>query len=140
MKKHPSTPSISKNEAQVKFGPNSILVEIPLKTISEANCFENWRLKHKRHRMQQRTVAYFLYPIKDKLKLPCRLIFTRYAPRKLDKHDNLPMSFKYIVDAVCSILTGNFVSGRADDDERITIEYDQVLDKVYGIKIEFVGV
>jgi hypothetical protein len=51
----------------------------------------------------------------------------------LDKFDNLPMSFKYIVDAVCAIITGNYVAGKADSDERISISCDQVKSKVYGI-------
>ena len=30
----------------------------------------------------------------------------RFAPNELDEFDNLPMSFKYIVDAICAIITG----------------------------------
>lgn len=114
-----------------------MILDLPLRTQSEANCFEHWTKKHKRHTLQQRTVALFLKPIRDKIKLPCNILFTRLAPNKLDKHDNLPMSFKYIVDACCAIITGNFQAGKADSDERISIAYDQIESKIYGVRITF---
>jgi hypothetical protein len=115
-----------------------VVLTLPLRTKSEANNFEHWRLKHKRHKDQARLVALFLKPLKDKIALPCKIVLTRFAPRKLDKFENLPMSFKYIVDACCAILTGNFVPGQADSDERISLSCDQVISKEYGIKIEFI--
>ncbi len=115
---------------------NYIAIGLPLVTVSEANSSEAWPKKHKRHRLQGKTVALFLNPHRDKLKLPCEIKITRFAPRKLDKHDNLPMSVKYIVDAICAIITGDFRPGRADDEERISISYDQVLSKEYGVILE----
>lgn len=112
-----------------------VILDLPLRTKSEANCFEHWRVKHKRHKDQQALVALALKPVKSKIQLPCKLLFTRLAPTRLDKHDNLPMSFKYIVDTCCAILTGNFASGQADSDERISIAYDQIDSKEYGIRI-----
>lgn len=46
------------------------------------------------------------------------------------------MSMKYILDACCAIITGNFKAGRADDDDRISISYDQVNSSQYAVKIE----
>jgi hypothetical protein len=46
------------------------------------------------------------------------------------------MSFKYIVDAICAIITGNYVAGKADSDERISISCGQEKSKEYGIRIE----
>ena len=100
-----------------------VILTLPLQTKSEANCFEHWTKKHQRHKNQQRLVALALRPLRDKIKLPCNILFTRLAPNKLDKHDNLPMSFKYIVDACCAIITGNYKAGKADSDERISIAY-----------------
>jgi hypothetical protein len=114
----------------------SVVLDIPLRTKSEANCFEHWRLKHKRHKQQQALVALALKPVRSKIQLPCKILLTRLAPNKLDKHDNLPMSFKYIVDACCAIVTGNFTSGKADSDERISIAYDQIESHDYGIRID----
>lgn len=115
-----------------------MIIHLPIRTKSEANCFEPWRVKYLRHKKQQQLVAFVLRPLRDKLQLPCQIILTRYAPTLLDKFDNLPMSFKYIVDAVCAIITGNYVAGKADSDERISISCDQVKSKDYGIKIEII--
>lgn len=114
-----------------------VSVDIPLRTKSEANCAEHWTVRHKRHKRQQTLVAIALKPVLPQIHLPCKLTLTRLAPHKLDKHDNLPMSFKYIVDAICAVITGNFVAGQADGDERIDIAYDQIASKEYGIKITF---
>lgn len=112
-------------------------IDLPIRIKSEANCFEHWTDKHKRHKLQQRTVALFLKPVREKVTLPCKILFTRMAPRELDKHDNLPMSMKYIVDAVCAIITGNYRAGKADSDARISISYGQVKSKNYGVRITF---
>lgn len=131
-----------KSSTEAKLGMKTevcekrVVLTIPLRTKSEANCFEHWRLKHKRHKAQQSAVALALKPVRSKIQLPCKILLTRIAPNKLDKHDNLPMSFKYIVDACCAIITGNFTSGKADSDERISIAYDQIDSKSYGIRIE----
>lgn len=126
----------------IKIDPNSIigegkvLLDLPLRTVSEANCFEHWTKKHTRHKAQQRMVAIFLRPHRDKIKLPCKVMLTRFAPDELDKFENLPMSFKYIVDAICAIITGDYRYGRADSDKRISLACDQIKSKKYGIRIE----
>jgi hypothetical protein len=114
-----------------------LTLTLPLLTVSEANTFEHWSKKHKRHKAQKDLVAFVLKPLLSYLKLPCHIKLTRFAPRKLDMHDNLPMSLKYIVDACCSIVTGNSASGQADSDDRISIEYDQNTCPEYGVGIEF---
>jgi hypothetical protein len=113
-----------------------ILLDLPIKTKSEANSFEPWRIKHARHKEQQRIVAMCLKPLIEKVKLPCKIVLTRFAPNELDVFDNLPMSFKYIVDVICAMITGNYVAGKADSDKRLSIACDQVKSKAYGIRIE----
>jgi len=113
-----------------------VVLDLPLRTKSEANCFEPWQVKHGRHRDQQRVVALGLNPLRDKISLPCKIMLTRFAPDELDAFDNLPMSFKYIVDAVCAIITGEHRAGKADSDKRISIACDQVKSKEYGVRIE----
>lgn len=136
------TPVKRKKRAYVKISPKfevydgRFVIDIGIRTVSEANCFEPWRVKHGRHREQQTIVALSLGPLKGKVRLPCRIMLTRFAPDMLDKFDNLPMSFKYIVDAVCALITGEYRAGKADSDERITIACDQVESKAYGIRIE----
>jgi len=135
--------SKDKNSTAVKLTLNSwieekkVTITLPVKTVSELNCSDHWTKKHKRHKLQQRTVALVLNPVRDKIPVPCHIHLTRYAPGKLNKHDNLPASMKYIVDACCAIITGDFRPGRADDDERISFSYGQVETPHYGVKVEF---
>jgi hypothetical protein len=113
-----------------------IVLDLPLQTVSEANCFEPWQVKHGRHKQQGKIVALGLNPLRDKVKLPCKIMLTRFAPDELDAFENLPMSFKYIVDAVCAIITGDYRPGRADGDKRISLACNQVKSNEYGIRIE----
>jgi hypothetical protein len=135
-------PVITKKPTQVKsvgfteILDRGVILALPIRTISEGNCFEPWQKKHKRHKSQKLQIKLALLPIKCKIKLPCHIKLIRYAPRTLDKHDNLPMSFKFLVDAICEEITGNYVAGRADDSDQISIVYDQVKSKEYFIKIE----
>lgn len=124
-----------KLEAQIE--PKKVTITLPIRTVSELNCSDHWTKKHQRHRLQQKTVALVLNPVRDKIPLPCHIHLTRYAPRKLDKHDNLPSSMKFLLDACCAIITRDFRPGRADDDERISISYDQIQSFQYGVKVEF---
>lgn len=131
-----------KKRATVKIDMKSevsegkVVIDLPIRTVSEANCFEPWRKKHERHKAQQRIVALALKPLRDKIKLPCKIMLTRLAPHELDTFDNLPMSLKYIVDSVCAIITGEYRPGKADSDKRISIACDQVKSKAYGVRIE----
>lgn len=108
---------------------------IPIKTVSEANKSEHWGAKSKRHARQKEIITLLLKAYKDQMPLPCKITLIRYSPKLLDKHDNLPMSFKYILDGICEVITGNLTPGAADSDERITVSYDQCQQKEYGISI-----
>lgn len=114
-----------------------LVITLPLRTVSEANNTDHWTKKQKRHRMQQKVVAMALNSVKHLVNWPCHMHLTRFSPGKLNKHDNLPMSLKYIVDACCAIISGDFRPGRADDDERLIVTYDQTISSSYGVTIEF---
>jgi hypothetical protein len=135
-----------KNSTEAKLSPKSeilpgkVILTLPIHTVSEANNFDHYRIKHKRHVKQKKIVALFLNPVKSSITLPCNIKIIRLAPKKVDKWDNLPMSVKWILDACCAIITGDFRPGRADDDKRITVEYDQVLSPAYGVIIEIKNV
>ncbi len=133
-----------------KIGDGWIEITIPMITVSEANggvkksyirngktCYKNehWSEKNRRHQLQKGSVALMLRPHRNSLALPCSITLTRYAPRKLDRFDNLPMSMKYILDSICEIITQDFVPGRADSHEGFEVHYDQFISKEYGIKI-----
>ncbi len=115
--------------------PGMIVLTLPIRTVSEANCFEPWQKKHKRHKAQKKAVFFAILEHKHLIQLPCRITFIRYAPKPLDKHDNLPISQKYICDQICAEITNDHRPGRADDNKLIEIKYDQVKSKVYGVKI-----
>lgn len=98
---------------------------------------EHWSEKATRHKRQKTLIHYMLNPHKNKLKLPCRIEFTRYAPKKLGKFDNLPMSLKWILDAICEVITGDYRPGLADDiiEDDIDVFYKQEISKEYALRI-----
>ena len=95
-----------------ELSENSVQLNLPLRTVSEANTFEHWTQAYKRHMHQKMLVTVALKPLKCYIKLPCHIKLIRYAPNSLDEFENLPMSFKYIVDACCAIITGDSRPGR----------------------------
>lgn len=132
------------HELPIQFGtksePGKIEIMLPLRTLSPNQC-EPWRKRHAREKIQKRAVMFAMIPIKEKL-LPLlqgkeiTLKFTRYAPKFLDAHDNLPMSVKKICDQTCAEIINDFVPGRADSYSCFKFEYDQVKSKEYAVKIE----
>lgn len=135
-----------------KIGEDYVEIRLPLFTASEANGgvkkaikrngktkykTEHWSERSARHKRQKHAVAFMLRPHRHLLRLPCSISLTRFAPRKLDPFDNLPMSFKYILDAICEIITGDYRPGRADSYEGInSVSYNQVISKEYAVLIK----
>ena len=134
-----------------KQGNCIVAMLYPMLTVSEANGgqktsvkrgnktifkSEHWSEKNHRHKKQKAMVALMLRKFRSDFKIPCLITLTRYAPNKLDRHDNLPMSMKWILDAVCEIITGDYRPGRADDNEEIDVKYRQIISKEYAVKIE----
>lgn len=131
-------------------GVDWVQLILPILTVSEANggakkaykrngktCYkaEHWTDKHARHKRQKGMVGMLLRKHAAILKVPCFITLTRYAPNKLDRHDNLPMSMKWILDAVCEIITGDNRPGKADEDERIEVRYNQIASKEYCVRV-----
>lgn len=115
--------------------PDGIELGLPIRTCSEANSFDHWSSKYRRHQSQKIEVYYSLVRYAEKLKTPCSIHLVRYAPRMLDRWENLPMAFKYILDAICEVITDDKTPGRADSHEGIKVTYDQKKSSNYGIKI-----
>jgi len=142
---------------EAKLGPFSekgngwLEITMPIVTVSEANggvkishirngkkCYksEHWTDKHRRHKLQKGSVALWLRPHRQHVSLPCTIKLTRYAPDKLDRFDNLPMSLKWVLDAVCEVITNDYRPGRADAHEGIVdVQYQQEISNAYGVKI-----
>jgi hypothetical protein len=115
--------------------PGRVILTLPLVTISEANCSHAWRTKHKRHKAQKNAIFWAFLTVKHLVKLPCAITYIRYAPKSLDKFENLPMAFKWVNDALCAEITGDFRPGRADECKEIDLKCDQVKSDSLGIKI-----
>lgn len=146
----------SKIKRFLEKGENWLEFTAPIFTASEANggvklvykrngktCYksEHWTDKDRRHKLQKGTVALMLRPQRKYLPFPCQITLTRYAPDKLDRFDNLPMSLKWVLDAVCAEITGDYRPGRADDNEGIlNVHYKQEISQDYGVKVRIEGV
>lgn len=124
-------------EAKVELDLGIVALTMPIQAVNEANSNEHWSRKAKRHRQQKQRVHIFMCNYREYIKLPCLITFIRYAPRELDEHDNLPYSFKWILDSLSDILIPNLKAGRADNDKRLKFRYAQVKSKKSYIKIIF---
>jgi hypothetical protein len=111
---------------------------LPLKTASEANSSEHWTKKAKRHKLQKQKIKAILLKERPKITIPCNVLLTRISPRQLDVDDNLPMSFKYISDAIAEYFYPGLAPGRADGMGGIKFEFKQEKGNVkeYAITIQ----
>lgn len=116
-----------------------ISLEIPIKTVSEANSREHWHVKARRHHDQKKLIGLILNAHINPKRLPCHIKLCRIAQRKLD-YDNLVSSQKYVLDAICELLIPGLAPGRADGDPRITVSYEQETRKgpLYAVRIEII--
>lgn len=128
----------------------TIIWELPLKTISEANSSEHWTKSRQRHKQQQFFIRALFNAEKRPIPIPCEITLTRIAVRMLDCEENLPMAFKWIKDEIGACLFPEKVvlykqangktaknKGHADSDPRVTWKYAQEKGKIQGIRIEF---
>lgn len=110
--------------------------EAPVKTISEANNRDHWRLRNVRRKEQKRDVFFSwnaaLRGKRLRPAVPCTVKLTRLGPKLLDSHDNLPISCKAVADQIAELL------GVDDADPRIKFEYEQIQSTRYGVVIEVV--
>jgi len=128
--------------------PKRIIWELPIKTVSEANCSEHWSKKAKRHKQQQFFVRTVFNHNSEPIQLPCIVTLTRLCCRFYDDDNNVSC-FKKIRDEMSECLIpekrGHYVTkkgkikaikGRADSDPRIEWKYKQEKNKNPGIRIE----
>jgi len=123
------------------LGLSNLIVElnIPIRTVSEANIREHWTKTHKRHKSQQFAIYkhWLAYVNKNPFPLPCKIVLTRISPRKLDS-DNLQMAFKHTRDTLAGLIIPHQKAGQADSSPFINWIYDQQKGgiKEYGINIK----
>lgn len=111
------------------------LTTIPLRIQSEANLSEHRMKKHSRLKKQKGIIDLVLKNCG--IKIPCRVVLTRVAPRELDEHDNLRSAFKHVIDAIANVLIPGLKPGRADGSKEIIWEFAQSkgLPKEYALRI-----
>ena len=131
------------------MGNETIIWELPLKTVSESNRSEHWSVSSKRHRTQQFFIRSVFRREAREIPLPCEIKLVRVSMRFLDEEDNLPMAFKWIKDELGALIfpekvvtyqtkNGKYAKnkGHADSDPRIIWVYAQEKGRIPGIRIE----
>lgn len=124
-----------------------IRIIVPISLISESNSSQHWTAASKRHKAQKMAVTAFLKNEIEEVPLPCKITLIRHSSRFFDD-DNLRGAFKYVRDAVSEFAIpekaidkkGNAMSGRADNDDRISWDYRQEKAPIASISIEITPV
>ncbi len=134
---------------------SKIILQLALKTVSEANISEHWSKSGRRHRQQQQFISKLFLLERPEMPLPCVILMVRLSPYQLD-YDNLVMAFKWIKDQIgacmfpekvvtCltktkkgdkTIVKKHLNKGHADSDARVKWEYSQEKSRKTGIRIE----
>lgn len=109
-----------------------------LKIVSAGNSSQSHWQRGARNKVQKQNVKAYFLKERPQIELPCIIRLTRIAPRKLDEHDNLPYSMKWIVDSLADCIFPGQRAGRADDSKEIKWVYSQEKGnpKEYGLKVE----
>lgn len=90
-----------------------------IKTVSEANQAEHWRVKHKRKKKQQLEFMVAWRNANPIVDLPATITFTRYSCKVMDQ-DNLAGAFKHVQDQLARELKID------DGDGSVRWKYEQV--------------
>lgn len=110
------------------YGPGQPVVEftVPVRTVSEANGRDHWRVKAKRTKQHRRWAA----ALCPRHALPCVVTMTRLSAGELDD-DNLRSALKAVRDGIADAL------GVDDRDPRVRWEYGQAKCKrgEFGVRV-----
>jgi len=108
--------------------------ELPIRTKTENNNDEHWRIRWQRAKQQRQTVHQYLTLLARqgyRIELPVTVTLVRIAPRLLDHIDNLSSSSKHIRDGIADFFEVD------DRSSQYTWVYEQAKGKpkYYGIRI-----
>lgn len=107
-----------------------VKLELPIRTVSESNNRDHWRLKNIRRQDQRRSVYYaWRATVRRKPTLPCTVKLTRLGPKLWDDDNNVG-GFKAIRDVVSELI------GVDDGSDQIKFVYEQEVRPKHGILIE----
>lgn len=112
--------------------PARLAVDVPIRTVSEANSHEHWRYRQTRAK-RQRTAVVLMLSGRLMPSLPAVVTMTRLSPRQLDD-DNLAGSMKHVRDEVARCL------GIDDRDPRVKWVTAQDRAKGYAVRVEIESV
>lgn len=104
-------------------------VFIPVRTVSESNAHEHWRVRQKRAK-EQRAFAKMFVAGSPRLPMPIMAKLSRVSPRLLDD-DNLRGALKHVRDGIADAY------GVDDRGPSIKWEYDQRKGKEAGVEVRF---
>lgn len=97
--------------------------EIPIRTRTENNNDEHWRVRAKRAKLQRTTACQYLWSLWNQgyqVQLPITITLIRVAPRTLDEGDNSSSSSKHIRDGIADFFE------LPDNDPRMVWRYAQM--------------
>lgn len=117
-------------------GKEQVDIYLICPTVPEFNSSEHWSSRGMRHRLQKKLVAKRWILDKPQVALPCKVVLTRIATRKLDEHDNLPGSLKWIADAVADCILPGQKAGQADASPLIKWGFRQEFGKIRAVRIQ----
>jgi hypothetical protein len=110
--------------------PDMVAVNLPIKTVSEANKREHWAIKSKRAKGQR---GYTLDQLTRHVDLPASplgvQVHLRRVGKKLLDDDNLRGALKHVRDGVADWL------GIDDGKSEVQWTYSQAVGKFYGVDI-----
>ena len=117
--------------------PNAFL--LGLQTLSANQTLASGRREVMRRKVEQREAILALFAIHWQIVgpwgeaaragKPVLVKFARLGGRKVDRHENLPMCFKHILDSVCA------AAGIDDGIDNLKVEYDQFDNERIGVRI-----
>ena len=102
---------------------------LPLKTVSEANSHQHWRIRQKRAKAHRNAAV--VIPLHGMPSLPVVVTLTRLSPGTLDS-DNLPTSLKHVRDGIADRY------GVKDNHPDIRWDYGQERAKGYALRVQIV--
>ena len=106
------------------------MIDIPLKTISEANARDHWSKKARRVKHHRSTARLLTQTAARATALPVVVTLTRIAPSSGLDDDNLRSALKAIRDGIADAY------GLDDRDPSITWRYAQRRGTTYAVQVE----
>lgn len=112
-------------------GGSDFTVELPIRTVSELNAHDRLRVRFRRKKSQQQTVALVLYSAFQRRRpaLPVHVVMTRIGPQRMDS-DNVQGALKHVRDEIARWL--NIDDG---DEAKATWQVEQQIGPLHAVRV-----